>query len=185
MRVGTKISLAMFAVLSMSILAPGALMVQVDPGVPVDGGLTSYTVRLVASVADDIATAWDGSFDGPMNQLKAFAVLDTPTMTNAAHLGADIVKDSHFLLADDELIIVNTPSESAVQLDGTFAIKPASVGMDLELAQIVIAAGSTVVMSGEAANSAGTKFATNAVIPEPASLSLLILGGLGLIRRRR
>jgi len=37
MRVGTKISLAVFVVLSLSILAPGTLMVEVGPPVPVAG----------------------------------------------------------------------------------------------------------------------------------------------------
>jgi len=112
-------------------------------------------------------------------------------MTNALHLGADIVKDSHFLLADTELLPVPPgPTESAVQLTGTFAIDPGSQGMALALAQIVIAEDSpvgTVVMTGQAANREGVKFTTNALIPipEPVTLALLGLGGLFATRRRR
>ena len=63
--------------------------------------------------------------------------------------------------------------------------------MVLALAQIVIAEDSpvgTVVMSGQAANSTGAKFNTNALIPVPEPVTLLVLaagGAFSLIRRRR
>ncbi len=185
MKTVTRIGLMTLAVLGFSTVALASLIVEVDAGVPVDG-LMSYTVHLVADTEADKATAWDGSFDGPMNHLLAAGVLPTPTMTNASFLGADIVLDSHFLLADDELLIADAPTESGTHLDGSFGIKPGSATMDLSFAQIVIAPGNVVTMTGIASNDVGTKFDTNVVIPEPVTLSVLALGGLlaGLRRRR-
>ena len=101
MRVETKISLAMFAVLSLSMLAPGALMVQVDPGVPVEGGLTSYTVRLVASVADDIAAQLESMVPshGKYRHLEGNA---------PAHIKASLAGDSEMLLVEDGRLILGT-----------------------------------------------------------------------------
>ena len=181
-----KTVLTMIAVLALATVAQADVVVEVDPGVDVGGGLTSYTVRLVGDTEANKATAWDGAFSGPMNQLWLMGgAMTTPTMTNASYLGAEIVKDSHFLLADDELLVARLPNETLIKLDGAFAIAPAYQLMNRPLAQIVLAPGEEVVMSGMAADITGAEFDTSVTIPEPMTMTLLAIGGLALIRRRR
>ena len=187
-----KTVLAIIAVLGLATIAQAGVTVVVDNPVDIGGGLQSTLVHLVADSEADMVTAWDGSFNGPMNQIGAFGgALPTPTLTNVAFLTpAEAAADTHFMLADTELLVARAPNESPILLDGAFGIAPESVGLDLVLAQIVtaIADGPYMVeMVGVAATATGATFGTEALIPvpEPMTMTLLAIGGLALIRRRR
>jgi hypothetical protein len=159
-----------------------------DGGVAIAGlpGYLGYTVYLKSDDPANPAGGWAGSFDGPMNQLKIAGTIDTPTRTLSSALGAEEPKDSHFLLFDADMLIATAPSESAVHLDGIFGIGVAARQQDLPFAYLVIADGDQVAMSGQSSDPDGQQaFDTNIVIPEPASLMLLGLGGMGVLLRRR
>ncbi len=155
-----KTVLAIIAVLGLATIAQAGVTVVVDNPVDLGGGLQSILVHLVADCEADMVTAWDGSFNGPMNQIGAFGgALPTPTLTNVGYLTpAEAAADTHFMLADTELLVARLPNESPILLDGAFGIVPESVGLDLVLAQIVTAVGETVTMSGQAANATGETF---------------------------
>ncbi len=141
------------------------LWVEIDDGVDLGEGLYSYTVHLMADVQDNKASAWDGSFDGPMNQVLAFGALSTPTLTNASYLSEyDRARDSHFLQYDADLLTAVAPNESDNHLAGAMGFKPEITAMDFSLAQIVVASGQTVTMAGQASDESGTKYTTQATI---------------------
>jgi hypothetical protein len=50
---------------------------------------------------------------------------------------------------------------------------------------LVVASGEVAQYSGKVGNSDKEQFPFSGVVPEPASLALLGIGGLALIRRRR
>jgi hypothetical protein len=182
-----KVALTMVLVFGLAASAQASLTTVVDPGVDVGGGLVSYTVHLVADTEADMLAAFDGTFSGTLNQVFAFGgALDTPTLDNVSYLPAeDAAKDTHFMLEDDELLVVTDPNETESTLNGVFSVAVASRSLDLVIAQIVLAAGDTAELSGLGANAAGDKFDISATIPEPATLSLLGIGALALIRRRK
>lgn len=197
-----RAGLTMVAVLALATAANALNITAVDDGgVPVAGlaGYSGYTVSLVTDTAGQPAGAWDGGFFGPMNQIKAFGALSTPTMTNAAFLAGDIGKDSHFLLTDAQIIVPSggaptedggavAPGSLGTFLTGIFAIDNAARQDTLPFAYLVIPDGQQVHMLGGTSDPAGqTLFPIDLWIgiPEPASLILLGLGGLGVLVRRR
>ena len=160
-----------------------------DGGTPVASlpGYTGYVVSLVSDTADDPAgytgVPPDG-MNGPMNQVLFAGSLPTPTLTFASLL-ADPTQDSHFLLLDTDIIAVTAPNETGSYLGGEFAILVAARSNPLPLALVVIPDGQQVVLTGTAGDAAPNIFPVNLVIPEPLTLTLLGVGGLALIRRRR
>ena len=190
------------AVVCLVTAAQAAVTINVvNNGAPATG-LTSYTVQVVADTLPEASTAFDGNFEGNMNQVKELGMIDTPSETRAVGpmTAVEEASDSHFLFLLTELTIVNTPAEDANTLAGddgvlpattvnaVFGIKPASVLQTLDLAQIVIADGQpAVLLNGVLSDGSGHKTTlVNIPIPEPASALLLALGGVvALIRRRR
>ena len=170
----------LWMVVVMSLVAapsPGDIVAYHDAGVPVDGlpGFKGYTVFFTSSDPSNPQAGFQGSFDGPMNQLQAFGAMDTPTLTLAEHLGADIAKDSHFLLYDDEILWILTeegkPHETAAHLGGTFSIWPSNRSEPKPFAYLVIPDGQQVTMSAKVGDSAAILNLVDLVIPQPPSLT--------------
>ena len=157
---------------------------------------------------NDEVWAFDGTIveDPPgsptLYQVKAFGALPTPTLTNAAFLSAlQSGYDTHFDQLDTDIVIGRLPTEdqtiplgmflghmegSGTFLDGAWS-RSAIAGMQspLQLAQVVVSAGGGFWLTGAAADGVDTTWPLNHLIPEPATMVLLVLGGFGLIRRRR
>jgi hypothetical protein len=58
-------------------------------------------------------------------------------------------------------------------------------GSNIFFGQMVVAPGETATLTGVVGDSDGTLYDVGTTVPEPASLSLLGLGGLAILRRRR
>ena len=157
-----------------------------DGGVPVAGlpGYLGYTVSLESDTADAPA-GFEGDMDGPMNQILAFGVLDTPTLT-FADLLPNPEQDSHFLVYDGDIVAAVGPNETSVYLGGAFALI-AHIVNPLPLAYLVIQDGEQVHVTGVTGDAAAQELFPVDLwvpIPEPLTLTLLGLGGLALLRRR-
>ena len=186
--------LVTIVVLSMASFAGATVTAVHDGGTPTAGlpGFTSYVVSLVSDNAQ-LPAGFNGvtpqGFNGPMNQIMAFGALATPTLTNANLIGPPFGnpwEDSHFLLLDTDILSAIAPAENATYLGGSFSVKVAARCNPLPLALIVIQGANTVVLTGVATDAAAAvNFPLNLVIPEPLTLSLLGVGALALIRRRR
>ena len=172
--------------MTLAMAAPADLIVVVDPGVNLPGGLTSYTVRMVADSPADELGAFDGSFQGTLNQIKD-GTEDTPTLTNAAFLTPDEqARDTHFLLWDTDLnLVLTSPNETPSLLNGVFTVNVAAQAQNLAFAQIVLSEGETVQLTGEAGNASGEFFDVSTIIPEPMTVSLLSVGVVFILRRRK
>jgi len=193
--------LALVTVLSLATVASADLMVVVEPSaVPATvAGMTSYTVYLVGDAPGKEASAFDGKFIGPMNQVWFGGAAPTPIMDSITGLlGADIVNDSHLLLAPSDMAVARAPAEDGPGLGSylsdtgntssmAIGIVGASQVLNLPFAQIVVPDGDEVVMVGNLAKKDTSQgVPVNVIIPEPATLSMLFLGGVAaLIRRRR
>ncbi|MCD4699816.1 MAG: hypothetical protein K8R91_04505, partial [Phycisphaerae bacterium] len=141
------------------------LWVEIDDSVELGEGLYSYNVRLVAGQEDGKARAWDGSFNGPMNQILPLGVLPASSLTNASYLSDyERARDTHFLQHNADLLSVMAPNESDNYLAGVMAFTPEITMIDFLFAQIVVASGQTVTMTGCVADRTGTKYTTQATI---------------------
>lgn len=149
------------------------IVVQVDPYVDLGAGLYSFTVHLVGSSPSFVAGGWNGSFDGSLNQIRALGSLNTPTMDNAELIAppyGEPEEDSHLLLYNADILVAVAPNESMDHLAGSFAIKVGARQQDLPFAQIVLAAGGSVEMTGQVSDSgAQYTFPTEVTISAPAS----------------
>ena len=119
-------------------------------------------------------------------------------LNNVGFLGS-AATDSHYLFFDADIIPVTTPAESNNlsaspfgfgDLWGAFGIKPASAGVSVDIAYLVGLAGTSTTANVAAAGDIDPKTPFEfdiefGVIPEPASMALMGLGGLLLLVRRR
>jgi hypothetical protein len=181
-----RITLVLGVMMTLAMAAPADIVAVVDPGVDRGGGLTSYTVHMVANSLADKLVGFDGSFQGTLSQFK-YGTEDTPTLTNAEKLTVDQqARDTHFLFLDTDLdIALRAPNETTSLLDGLFTMKVAAQEQDLLFAQIVLAEGETALLTGEASNAGGVVSYFSTTIPEPMTVSLLSAGMVFLLRRRK
>ena len=131
-----------------------------------------------------------------------FGVATTPTRDSAGD--SDI--DSHFLVTAAQIVTVTAPNEPVVNpatsaepgqfggitgfaspLDGDFALLGGNANPAFSFAQIVSANGTAIDFSFQigGTDASTTDFAGTYIIPEPASLSLLLVLGAPLLIRRR
>ena len=200
----TGLALALALLLCSSVASAG---IQVEYEVTQAGviaGHDQWTVFFVGDTPAEMASSFDGRFDGPMNQVWYVSVISTPTMDTMAYLAppntdpSRIAEDSHILLGSGDMAAVKNPSEDgpglgswlAAELDGSktmaFGIKGNSQQQNLPFAQLVIPTGEQVHLVGGIGNAAGGPgIGVDVYIPEPATLGLLMFGGIGALLRRR
>ena len=193
-------------------VANAAVKVQVTPNgsYAVAGGIVdAWKVTLAADTAAEKVTAFDLAFTGSMYQFGQYyppSIANTTPLLGMAGLPTPAEKDSHFLLAAGGLTaMITAPHENndwrygqpvpfegqglGTVLGGISGISLASQSQNLAFANIAILRGSPVVLlNGSVADIQGKTAYYQGVpigIPEPATMGLLALGALGMLRRRR
>lgn len=199
------------AVLAMASFASGAVVVNVtNLGSPLPG-YTAYQVDFEADAQAERVTAFQGRFDGVMHQVWPWVGFPLNMHFETVTDGVAAGTDSTLLLKAADLVAVAAPHEEPPPLpagvlgegDTTWiandAVTPMGFSVQLtaytdaadlvlEFAYLVVPDGDAVVLTGEISKEGqGTQVfdlpQTN--IPEPLTLSLIGLGGLALLRRRR
>ena len=185
-------------------VASASFMVNVVTDVtlpPTDPGLVAYNIFVVSSDANKMA-AFNADFTGAeIRQVWRFSgYLPTPYNQDLATFGGECRNDSHLGYLVEELL---APGGGATELNdlslGSGKGKgplwcPADLGVintfqstNAFLARIVLPTGASATLDLKVYNGLGVlSVLPETLIPEPATLALLALGGVVMaIRRRR
>jgi len=203
-----KALFGLMLVLTISAAAQATNVVTVNsvptPGLP---GFSTNTFIITMEVSTDEIVGYDGRFDGPMNQVNPFGMPTVFQDNNVAfgYVGENVLRDSQFLFKTTNLdtvngVLVGRAGESAVLLDGAFAMKggrsnPQAL-QSVAIAQLVVLDSAIIgTKAGEGMIRDVSVVLVRDVldnlraepvgIPEPATMSLLVLGGVALLKRRR
>ena len=202
-----KALFGLMLVLTISAAAQATNVVTVNsvptPGLP---GFSANTFIITMEVLTDEIVGYDGRFDGPMNQVNPFGMPTVFQDNNVAfgYVGENVLRDSQFLFKTTNLdtvngVLVGRAGESAVLLDGAFAMKggrsnPQAL-QSVAIAQLVVLDSAIIgTKAGEGMIRDVSVVLVRDVldnlraepvgIPEPATMSLLVLGAVALLRRR-
>ncbi len=166
-------------VLGLSIAAQAAVTASFtsSPTPSPFSGYTTYIVNLTSDSGDMFG--FDIDFDGSMIQGTFPYGVFLPVAPSNPLL------DSCFLFTESGLNVA-VSSESGTSLTAAFAFD-AMVHIPIPtvaIAQLVIADGNTVSMTGSVMIGIDEVDFAEFTIPEPATISLLAIGGIALLRRR-
>ncbi|MEM9345568.1 MAG: PEP-CTERM sorting domain-containing protein [Planctomycetota bacterium] len=157
-----------------------------------DTGLTGVGLEVAAITGLDTSDLWaDGSstsdisdtaldiwFFGTGNSVVIDNANGTVTLQDGQVVGISLAADAT-ITVDHGFAIPSGPT--TVEHEGSFTINGNQVSLQVNDAVLI----NTVFGSAESTVFADLTGTVTAVVPEPSSLSLLVLGGLAMARRRR
>ena len=179
-------------VLSVASLASASIPTISYTSTGIPGDLTQYIFSVHADTDNPLYTLgldFSATPPGFLNQEK-FMGFDTPDLLYVSLLIEGGKYDSHInFLPTDLALIITLPAETPTTLVGKFGFAAGSITTTTPIAQIVAPTGQVVdysIMLGyDAGGGQGGVVDLVGEVPEPATLSLLVLGGIGVLLRRR
>ncbi len=146
-------------------------------------GYTTYIVNLTSDAGSIQAISADIQ-GGPLSQDFVPSIFQDPPVPFIGPAGG--AGDSHFLFNLVDVIAVGeSESSSNLTADFIFRVGSGLIGSTVDVVQLVMADGDQAVMSGYTVVDDNDVPFADITIPEPASLALLGIGGLAMLRRRR
>lgn len=148
---------------------------------PLSYGTPADVMLLDAPMADLPAAGWDAwkGYDSHTLFLATQFVTSGATLTE----GNDGTDPASLGLVGQYGSAAKIGVGAAVQ-EGA-ALKPEAAGQSLDIYLWVVPSGVEATLSGEIASPGVAPTAFEFTVPEPATMSLLALGGVALLRRRR
>ncbi len=177
------------AVLVIATASQAAVTALHDGGTPTGGlpGFTTYIVTLNSSAdMTAFALSLDADPGSALNQLEAGGP-GTTMFTNFNFIFPNPDQDTQFMLGSGDVINGSPATEDLVSLTGDFAFPNGSgfIASSINLIQVCMADGDVSVLTGTVVDANLESSAINLVIPEPASLALLSMGGISMLIRRK
>jgi len=149
---------------------------------------TTWTMNVSTSVG--LISSMDGYFKGPMNQVNPFGTSPTVFQDNNHLFGFDpsagpVDNDSQFMfhVQNEGILVVTGETAEGPNVLSTAMTKFAPFA-SRDAVQLCIANGDLVEYNG-AVVADGQLVDYRGAIPEPATLSVLAVAGLALLRKRK
>ena len=166
-----------------------AEVISLDVTMTTAGGFDIYTFEFTSDVGNQVSV-FQGAFTGSFNQVLAFGAVPTPNMEWDSNPAVDLTYDTHFDWVDADEGLGGSLEDASTLFsspDGDVAtsIVGLIVGAGNIDGQLVVAQGSPAPWVTANVATVEGDYMFDQAVPEPMTMSILAIGGIGVLVRRR